>query len=217
MKSNSLAILPFLFLLACDNDPAKGKAQASVAPPVSAAPGALAATATATATTTKHAFSNAGSKVEFVGAKVTGKHSGGFGAFTGTVTVVDEKAEKSAVTVEIDTASLTSDSEKLTGHLKAPDFFDVEKFPKARFTSSGIKAGGEGGATHTITGNLELHGVTKSITFPATIRVTGDGTEVDADFAINRKDFGIVFEGMKDDLIKDNVGIKLTIRAKKGS
>lgn len=217
MKQNSLFLVPFVLVLAaCDNEPAAGKAVASVGPATSTAPGASATSASA-AGSSKLAFSATGSKVEFVGAKVTGKHPGGFGAFTGTITLVDGSPEKSTVTVDIDTASLTSDSEKLTGHLKAGDFFDVEKFPKARFTSTTIKAGGEGGASHTVTGNLELHGVTKAVTFPATIRVLPAGAEVDAEFAINRKDFGIAFEGMKDDLIKDNVSIKLTIRATKPS
>lgn len=203
----ALALAP-LVLAACDNDPAQGKAQATVAPAGSAAPVAAGAA--------KFAFSNEGSRVEYVGAKVTGKHAGGFGAFKGTVALVDGNPEKSQVTVDVDTASLTSDSDMLTGHLKSPDFFDVAKFPKATFTSTAIKAGGSGGATHTITGNLDLHGVTKSISFPATIRTSGEAVEVDADFAINRKDFGIVYAGKPDDLIKDDVAIKLTIRAKKG-
>jgi polyisoprenoid-binding protein YceI len=66
-----------------------------------------------------------------------------------------------------------------------------------------------------VTGNLTLHGVTKAITFPATIRVTPTGFEVDAEFTINRKDFGIVYAGQQDDLIRDDVVIKLNIRASK--
>ncbi|MBM4358562.1 MAG: YceI family protein [Deltaproteobacteria bacterium] len=210
MKPSVLLLAPLLFTLtACDNDPAKGKAQATVAAATSAAPVAAGAA--------KLAFSNDGSKVEYVGAKITGKHAGGFGSFKGTVSLVDGNPEKSQVTVEIETASLTSDSDMLTGHLKGADFFDVAKFPKATFTSTAIKAGGSGGATHTITGNLELHGVSKSVSFPATVRVGADSADVDAEFAINRKDFGIVYAGKPDDLIKDDVAIKLTVRAKKAS
>ncbi|MBM4375690.1 MAG: YceI family protein [Deltaproteobacteria bacterium] len=208
MKTISLlTVLAPLALLACDADPAAGKARATAA---SAAP-----VATAAAGAAKLAFSAQGSKVEYVGAKVTGKHTGGFGAFKGQIALSDGAVEKSQVSVEVETASLTSDSDMLTGHLKGADFFNVEKFPKASFTSTAIKAGGEGGATHTVTGNLELHGVTKSVSFPATIKLTGDGADVDAEFAINRKDFGIAYPGKPDDLIKDDVLIKLTIRAKK--
>jgi polyisoprenoid-binding protein YceI len=167
----------------------------------------------------KYAFSASGSKLEFIGAKVTGKHDGSFGVFTGTIDVVDGKPEKSRVTAEIDTTSVDSDNDKLTGHLKSPDFFDVAKYPKARFNSTSIAplTGGAGGATHTVTGNLELHGVTKSITFPAKIQISADAVDVDAEFAINRKDFGIVYPGAPDDLVKDNVLIKLTLRAGKAT
>jgi polyisoprenoid-binding protein YceI len=106
-----------------------------------------------------------------------------------------------------------SDQEKLTGHLKSGDFFDVEKFPKATFTSTEIKPGGAGGATHTITGNLELHGVKKSISFPAKVTVDASAVKADAEFVINRKDFGLVYPGKPDDLIKDEVLIKLHVTA----
>jgi polyisoprenoid-binding protein YceI len=152
-----------------------------------------------------------------VGAKVTKKHDGTLGTFSGTIQLVDQNIEKSSVTAEIDVGSLNADDPKLTGHLKSPDLFDVAKFPKAKFVSTSVKAGGEKGATHTVTGNLELHGVTKSISFPATIKVQGDSVEADAEFGINRKDFGVVYPGMPDDLIKDEILIKLQIRAKKSA
>ena len=196
---------------ACDNNPAKDKAHASVSEPVATA------SAAAGATSAKYVFSAADSKVAFTGAKVTRKHEGSFGNFTGTVQVVDGNAEKSSVVVEIDVASLTADDPKLTAHLKSPDLFDATKFPKAKFTSTSIKAGGEKGATHTVTGNLELHGVTKSISFPATVKIGADMVDVDAEFAINRKDFGVVYPGMPDDLIKDEILMHLQIHAKKAA
>ncbi|WP_394835902.1 YceI family protein [Pendulispora rubella] len=192
----------------CDNDPGKDKAKAHVSAP------AVVQSVSADAST-KLGFSSAnGSKFDFVGAKVTGKQEGSFGKFSGTVALVDGNPEKSKVDAEVEVESLSTDAEKLTEHLKTPDFFDVAKFPTAHFASTAIRAGGEKGATHTITGNLELHGVTKSISFPARIKVSDDQLDADAEFTINRNDFGIVYPGKQDDLIKDEVLIKLTIRAK---
>jgi polyisoprenoid-binding protein YceI len=235
---NKLTLAPLLLSLAlaasvtaCDNDPGKDKAKAAVtepaqtasvtaaaaSAPVAAAQGAapVAAAAAPALAGVKYAFSQADSKVQWTGAKITGKHEGSFEGFTGAIGLVDNAPEKSSVTVDIDTATLKTDPEKLVGHLKSGDFFDVAKFPKAKFTSTAIKAGGEKGATHTVTGNLELHGVTKGITFPATIKVAGDTVNVNAEFVINRKDFGLVYPGKPDDLIKDDVAIKLTLAAKK--
>jgi polyisoprenoid-binding protein YceI len=217
MNASRLVVITSLAFAAigasgCDNNPAKDKAQASVAQPV-----VVPLPSPPPAGATKYAFSAADSKLAFTGAKVTRKHEGSFGSFTGTIQLVDGNPEKGAVTVDIDMASLTADDPKLTGHLKSPDLFDVAKFPKARFVSTSVKVGGQKGATHTVTGNLELHGVTKSIAFPATIKPRGDGTDVDAEFAINRKDFGVVYPGMPDDLIKDEILIKVQVRGKASS
>lgn len=213
MRSSWLLVGSFLLSLsACDNQPGEGKTAATVGDPVATQEQAAVAPGTESVT---YSFSAADSKVEFVGAKVTGKHEGAFQTFHGTITVPGNKPELGQVKVEIETASLTTDAEKLIAHLKSPDFFDVEKFPKAVFTSTSVTPSSEAGKTHTVTGNLELHGVTKSISFPANIRVSVDSVEADAEFVINRKDFGIVYPGMPDDLIKDEVLLKLQVRAKK--
>ena len=151
------------------------------------------------------------SKVEFVAAKVTRSHQGSFKQFAGTIDLVPNNVGNSRVTIDIDTASVVTDEEQLTGHLKTPDFFDVAKYPKATFVSTKIEPGGSG-ATQTVTGNFDLHGVRKSISFPATIQVAPDSVSVNAEFSINRKDFGLLYPGKADDLIRDGVVIKLTLQ-----
>ena len=164
----------------------------------------------------KYQITPQNSKIEFVGSKVTGSHNGSFGNFSGQIDYAGAP-ERSRVNITIQMDSLTADDPKLTEHLKTPDFFDVAKFPQATFVSTEIKPGGEKGATHTITGNLTMHGVTKAVTFPATIAVTPDTATVDSSFSINRKDFGINYAGAANNLIRDDVVLKLTIRANKAS
>jgi polyisoprenoid-binding protein YceI len=214
------ASIPLVLSLTACEDPAKDKPKATVeAPkseakaPSSAAPAATPALAAAPAKTETLDVDAANSTIGFVGSKVTGKHEGKFEKITGKVTLADGKAEGGSVTFEIDTTSVKTDAEDLDKHLKQADFFDVEKFPKATFVSTGIKAGGEKGASHTVTGDLDLRGVKKSITFPATITITPEGATGTAEFSINRKDFGIVIEGKKDDLIRDDVLMKITLKA----
>ena len=153
------------------------------------------------------------SKVEFVGSKVTGSHNGSFKQFSGTIELAKEGVEKSRVTIDIDTTSIVTDTDRLTAHLKTPDFFDVAKYPKANFTSTKIEPATAAGATHTVTGNLDLHGVKKTVSFPATIQVAADAVTVNAEFAINRKDFSINYAGKADDLVRDEVVMKLTVKA----
>lgn len=155
-------------------------------------------------------FDASTSKIGFTGHKITGQHSGSFGAFSGRLTRGDEPA-KSSVVVVIDMASLTADPPKLAEHLKSAEFFDVAQFAKATFTSTSVTPG-EGGKV-SVTGNLELHGVTKSLTFPATLSTTPEKTTLTAAFRFDRKAFGITYPGKADDLIADDVDLTLDIVA----
>ena len=156
----------------------------------------------------------AASSIEWVGAKVTGDHKGGFKAFTGKASLND-KGELDKISFEVDTKSVFSDNEKLTGHLMSADFFDVEKFPTATFASTAIAAKpGDNGATHEITGDMELHGVKKTVAFPAKVSVEGGKVSAEADFKINRFDFDIKYAGKADDLIKEEVGLTIKLATK---
>ena len=153
------------------------------------------------------------SKIEFVASKVTRSHQGSFKKFTGKIELVSSSVPDSRVSIDIDTASVETDTPELTAHLKTPDFFDVAKYPKATFVSTKIESNtSAGGNSYTVTGNFDLHGQRKSISFPATIELTPDKATMNAEFAINRKDFGIVYAGKADDLIRDAVVIKLDLR-----
>jgi polyisoprenoid-binding protein YceI len=160
-------------------------------------------------------FSNENSKIGFHGAKVTGSHKGGFHKFNGKV-VLDGDTVKQ-VEVEIDMSSVWTDdpdkpNEKLTGHLKTDDFFDVPNNPTSKFISTEIKAA-DGANKYNVTGNLTMRGVTKSIRFPATITVSDGKVTTKAEFKINRHDWKVNYKGMEDDLIKDDVGLTLDINA----
>lgn len=209
LRSLLIASASILPLSGCDNEPAAGKTQAMVE---EATEPPTASTATEVRET-RYVFSNENSKVRWVGAKVTGKHDGLFEKFSGEIRIPDGKLEGGHVNVSIESASLESDTEKLTKHLKSADFFDVDTFPRVQFTSTAVTEAAGDGSTHTIKGNLTLHGVTKSIIFPAKLEKNGNNVTAEAEFAINRKDFGIVYPGMPDDLIKDDVLVRLDIRA----
>jgi polyisoprenoid-binding protein YceI len=150
-------------------------------------------------------------RITFVGTKPGDKHNGGFKAFSGSIKPIDGDITKSTITVEIDTDSLWTDepSQKLTRHLKSPDFFDVQKYPKASFVSKEIRAEAKDGNTHVITGDLTLHGTTKPITIPARLKETtaGDALTIDGTFTIDRTQFGIAFNKAPVD---NTVTIKVT-------
>lgn len=189
------------------SDPAANKPKATVSNSAPEAETAKSANAETLAITPEN------SKVEFVAAKVTRSHNGSFKQFSGTIDLVNNSPESSRVTIDVQTNSVVTDEDALTKHLQTPDFFDVAKFPKATFTSTKIEPNTASGATHNISGNFDLHGVKKSITFPATVQITPDNVTVKAEFSINRKDWGLLYPGKADDLIRDGVVIKLNVNA----
>lgn len=203
-----IVIAVVLTALACA-DPAANKPKAQTTEPTTtntvSSPSDLKSSGTALAITPEN------SKIEFTGSKVTGKHDGGFKSFKGIIDLVGDKAEASKVAVEIEMASVFADVDKLTTHLQTADFFEIEKYPRATFASTKIEPATGGG--HTVTGDLELRGVKKSVTFPATITIKPDAVEVRAEFSINRKDFGIAYAGKADDLIGDDVVIRLDLNS----
>lgn len=152
------------------------------------------------------------SSIAWVGAKVTRQHEGGFRNFDGRIEYTG--GQPSRIAFEIDMNSVYSDNERLTGHLKSPDFFDVARFPRATFVSTSIgpaEPGAPAGTTHTVRGILDLHGVKKEITIPVVAQQSPDGVRTTSEFMINRHDWGISYRGAADDLIRDNVVIKLDL------
>lgn len=205
MTSAALLLAVAVAATACE-DPSANKAQAAVS---------SAKTVSSAATGATFEIVADASKLEFIGSKVTGKHEGGFKLLTGTARLAGDAIDGGSVEVTIDAKSVYADADGLTKHLQNDDFFDVANHPEAKFVSTEIKTGGSDGASHTVTGNLTLRGQTKSITFPATIAKKGDDITVVAEFSINRREFGIVYTGKQDDLIRDGVVIKLDLKLKK--
>lgn len=230
MKRNLTALLlTATFFTACTDAPDSDKAATSEAKEV-----------TANADEAWNVKTN-DSKIEWIGTKVTGYHTGVVpikdgelyvkdGGVTGGKFVMDVANLTISGPKEVDEASNT----KLLGHLKSGDFFDVEKHPEASFELTGVKPfeGSVkdtadprqdeineykvGNPTHTISGNMTIKGVTKNIEFPARITVNGNNAEAVAKFNIDRKEWGIVYPGKPDDLIRDEVHLGIRIVAEKG-
>lgn len=174
--------------------------------------------------------------------KWTGYHKGGmnprFGTLKGSGTLAVENNAITGGTFTVDIASIVTDSTSvdpatsggkkstdLDGHLKTADFFEVEKYPTAKFEITGVTAFDAAttksvveGATNTISGNLTIKDKTVNVTFPAKVTFTGDEATIESKFTINRQDWGLTYgtEGSpKDWMISQEVDLALNIKAKK--
>lgn len=144
------------------------------------------------------------------------------GAVTGGDFVIDLNS------LAVDPASVTEPDKKpedLAGHLKNADFFDVEKFPTAKFDITSIapfdaakdKSTVEG-ATNVVSGNLTLKDKTINVSFPAKITVTDNEVALVANFTVDRSAWNLTYgaEGdPKDWAISKDMDIALDVKAKK--
>ena len=181
------------------------------------------------------------SKIEWIGTKVSGYHTGIVPLKSGEVYVNNGEVTGGKFVMDVANIQVlgpkgsdTARNNKLQGHLKSADFFDVTKHPEGTFELTNVKLY-KGDAikdsadarqdeiseykvtnpTHLVSGNLTLKGVTKNIEFPARITVSGNTAEAIAKFNIDRKEWGIVYPGQPDDLIRDAVHLGISIKAVK--
>ncbi|MDE0594848.1 MAG: YceI family protein [Roseibacillus sp.] len=160
----------------------------------------------------KYVFTEA-SNIEFVGSKVNGdRKTGGFKKVTGHFTLKDGIPVDNDHRVEIDMNSIHSESDKLTEHLKNKDFFEVSKYPTSVYDITRIEKKSD--TSYSVTGNLSMHGVTKSVTFPATVEHSGETAKISAEFDIKRFDWKIEYKGGADNLINDEVILRFNLEAK---
>src|ERR1700691_5560737 len=88
---------------------------------------------------------------------------GQFPKITGRLTRDESDHTKSHVEAAIEAASIETRDPQRDAHLKSADFFDVEKFPTLAFSSTGVKAVGEGELA--VEGDLTIHGDTRKVLF----------------------------------------------------
>lgn len=162
-------------------------------------------------------FSEAGSKITFV---VTDpKREDGverqvaIRKFHGVLVVRDQKIATATVTADLDMTSLDAGDPKLTDQLKTSRQLAVDKHPRATFVSTGVKQGGEGGATDTVIGTLRWRGVSRTVAIPATVHVHPKAVALDSEVKINPKAFGIATSGKSLGVPGGAIFLKLYIYA----
>lgn len=146
------------------------------------------------------------SSLTFVGGSSVVDHQGGFATFTVDVGNSDDLVN-STVTATVDLTSVYTDTDRLTEHLQKEDFFNVATYPEATFTSTSVVAVDDG---YTITGDLSLKGVTKSITMAATL----DDDVFTANFDIPRKEFNVGNDSYGDKLLDEMIPVTATVYLK---
>jgi polyisoprenoid-binding protein YceI len=145
---------------------------------------------------------------------------GSFHGVAGVVKFDPANVAKSGVEATIDITTVDTGVAARDGHLKSPDFFDAAKFPTMTFKSTAVAKVGD---HYAVTGDLTLHGVTKSVVLnletPGKEQIGMDKKAhrgFTATTTINRKDFGLTWNGTLtsgDSVLGDDVKIELDVDA----
>jgi len=168
-----------------------GQARQGAAPAAASASGAYAIDG---------AHSTIGFSVEHLGINMV---TGRFNEFSGAVNFDAGDLTKSSVTFSAKAASIDTGVGRRDDHLRSPDFFDVVKYPTLDFASSRIEKKADG--TYVAHGNLTMHGVSKPIEIPFSVRgpIKGPGGKarfgVSADLTVDRTAYGISYGAAKSD------------------
>jgi polyisoprenoid-binding protein YceI len=145
---------------------------------------------------------------------------GHFNVLSGVLEIDEAHPESSSVEAQVETTSIDTRDTNRDGHLRSADFFDVDKYPVITFKSTKIESKGDN--NYKVVGNLDLHGVTKEVTFDADY--SGQAKDpfgnqragLSARTTINRKDFGLNWNAALEAggfLVSDNVKIELDLSA----
>jgi len=161
------------------------------------------------------------SSLSWIGKKIGGGHNGTIALKSG-ILVLDGKALTGGnFVIDMTTIKDAESSAKLEGHLKADDFFGVDKFPTSTFVIKKVTAAPAGNVN--ITGDLTIKGITNPVSFPADFKVSQDGSTVSAkaSIVVDRTKYGIkfrsksIFPDVGDKLIEDNFELAIELQAKK--
>ena len=160
--------------------------------------------------------------VEFVARHMLTKVRGRFTDFSGTIEVA-ERPEDSSVKVEIQTASIQTDTEMRDNHLKSGDFLLIEEYPLITFTSTAVRP--TGGTGFELEGDLTIKDVTRPVTLSGEFLGAGPGMDgktpllaATARTTIQREDWGVNWNMAVETggfLVSKNVDLEIEVEAHK--
>ena len=172
---------------------------------------------TLTGTAQTKSVNAAKSTINWVGKKVTGQHEGTIKLKDGAFFMKDGKIVRGKFTVDMSSIEVTDlkageGKEKLEGHLKADDFFGVEKFTTASMNFKTVTPKANG--VYTVVADLTIKGISKPVTFDLTVK----GNTATAKVVVDRTKYdikygsGSFFDNLGDKVISDNFDLTVSLQ-----
>ncbi len=159
--------------------------------------------------------------IRWNGKKVGGEHYGDAPIRSGFIEIMNGKVVDGEIVVNLSKLTVEDlegeDKQKLEGHLKSGDFFDVENHPTATLTITGTNSTG---TTQTVLTELTIKGQTKKKRIDVNLETQGDKLMIKTNFEIDRTEYGMMFKSRKlesvmDNFIYDDFEVKANLVARK--
>lgn len=135
---------------------------------------------------------------------------GRFGRFRAQIVFDPARPGSSHTQIDIDPASIDAGSAEANEEVKGKNWFDVARFPVARFVSSSVKPIGDN--RYEIAGRMTIKGITRELSVPARFARQGDGGRFEGEFVLKRLDYRIG-EGIwsDTDTVADEIRVRFRI------
>lgn len=154
------------------------------------------------------------SKIGFASSFDGTAFSGGFQRWDAAIRFDPNNLAGSSVLVNIDVASAATGDSGRDSALPGADWFNAKASPKATFQSSSFKA--LGGGRYQAIGTLTIRGVSKPLTLPFSLAITGDTAKMNATVGVNRLAFGVGQGKWKTTgVVPNSVNVTIAVTAKK--
>jgi len=157
-------------------------------------------------------------KLEWLGEKVLGKHTGTVSLKSGWLESTDNKITGGEFVIDMTSIKDNDGSARLESHLKSDDFFSVEKFPESKLVLTGSTSFDKG--TAMVYGDLTIKGISNPVEFKATMQKKDEGTWFFASIAVDRTKYnvrygsGSFFDNLGDKTIYDEFKLKVNLLVK---
>jgi polyisoprenoid-binding protein YceI len=145
--------------------------------------------------------------------------TGRFATFSGSFQLDPATGQAGSATLSIDVASINTDNDRRNAHLKSPDFFAADSFPKITFVSTSIQK--LSGNKYKVNGNLTMRGVTKPVTLDGELAGTRNTPQgwlaaLSLTGTVKRKDYGLMWDRVTEGvaIVADDITLQVDVEAK---
>jgi polyisoprenoid-binding protein YceI len=153
------------------------------------------------------------STIELTVPALGGRHTGRFQSWRGEVEFDPAAPRDTRAVVTVDAASLRMQPAAVTARAVGPGFLDAARHPVITFVLRSLEF--VGGDRYTARADVTVKGVTRPVSFPLDLRVTGDRAHLAGAFTLDRADFGIGTTGAWNRLVGREVTVRVALQARR--